>query len=99
MTPIGFRYIWLIWSSELAKEFDCRETSITVWIRHASGVPIPVHAVPLSSDERRELVELRRKLRHEQGRTGGLWCPNTHEHAHKHVDEYTPGSSQIRKAI
>ena len=52
--------------SELAKEFGCHETSISAWVRQAGGMPTPVQAAPLSSDERRELVELRRKLRQVQ---------------------------------
>ena len=52
--------------SELAKEFGCHETSITAWVRQAGGMPTPVQAVPLSVDERRELNELRRKLRQVQ---------------------------------
>ena len=51
---------------ELAKEFGCHETSISTWVRQAGGMPTPVQAAPLSSDERRELVELRRKLRQVQ---------------------------------
>ena len=52
--------------SALAKEFGCHETSITAWVRQAGGMPTPTPAVALSSDERRELVELRRKLRQVQ---------------------------------
>lgn len=52
--------------SELAKEFGCHETSITAWVRQAGGMPTPVQAAPLSVDERRELNELRRKLRQVQ---------------------------------
>ena len=52
--------------SELAKEFGCHETSISGWVRQAGGMPTPVQAVPLSVDERRELNELRRKLRQVQ---------------------------------
>ena len=51
---------------ELAKEFGCHETSITAWVRRSGGMPTPVQAVALSSDERRELIELRRKLRQVQ---------------------------------
>lgn len=52
--------------SELAKEFGCHETSISSWVRQAGGMPTPVQAAPLSGDERRELNELRRKLRQVQ---------------------------------
>ena len=52
--------------SELAKQFGCHETSISAWVRQAGGMPTPLQAVALSSDERRELVELRRKLRQVQ---------------------------------
>ena len=52
--------------SELAKEFGCHETSISGWVRQAGGMPTPLHAISLSNDERRELVELRRKLRQVQ---------------------------------
>jgi len=52
--------------TELAKEFGCHETSISNWVRQASGMPVPAQAAPLSSDERHELIELRRKLRQVQ---------------------------------
>jgi transposase len=52
--------------SELAKEFGCHETSISAWVRKAGGMPTPAQAVPLTGDERRELNELRRKLRQVQ---------------------------------
>ena len=52
--------------SELAKEFGCHETSIAAWVRQSGGMPSPAQAIPLSSDERRELGELRRKLRQVQ---------------------------------
>ena len=51
---------------ELAKEFGCHETSITHWVRRAGGMAVPAQAAPLSSDERRELIELRRKFRQVQ---------------------------------
>jgi transposase len=53
---------------ELAKEFGCHATSILNWIRQAdqtAGV-IPSQAGALSTSERQELVELRRKLRQVQ---------------------------------
>jgi transposase len=52
--------------SELSKEFGCHATSILSWVRQAasSGVTaLPVNAAPLSTQEREELVELRRKYR------------------------------------
>ena len=52
--------------AELAKEFGCHETSISNWVRQQGGMPLPVEAIALSSDERRELIELRRKLRQVQ---------------------------------
>jgi transposase len=52
--------------SELAKEFGCHETSISNWVRQAGGMPMPKEALPMSSDERRELIELRRKFRQVQ---------------------------------
>ena len=48
--------------SELAREFGCHESSISAWVRQAGGMPAPVQAAPLSSDERRELIEWCRKL-------------------------------------
>ena len=53
-------------ASELAHEFGCHKTTINAWLRQASGLPTPVQAVPLSNDERRELIELRRQLRQVQ---------------------------------
>ena len=56
--------------SELAREFDCHETSILSWVRQAQAGVVnsaPVkQAAPLSVDERAELLELRRKLRQVQ---------------------------------
>jgi transposase len=57
--------------SELAKEFNCHATSILNWVRQSGGsVPIAVlsHAqgAALSTAERQELIELRRKLRQVQ---------------------------------
>lgn len=52
--------------TELAKEFGCHETSISNWVRQAGGMPLPAEAAPLSGDERRELIELRRKFRQVQ---------------------------------
>jgi transposase len=54
--------------SELAKEFGCHTSSILSWVRQLSsgspgGVP---NTVPLSSAERQELIELRRKFRQVQ---------------------------------
>ena len=64
--------------SELAKQFGCIEPSITAWVRQAGGMPTPVQAVALSSDERRELVELRRKLRQVQQEPDILANPLCH---------------------
>ena len=53
---------------ELAKEFGCHATNITNWMRQAdeaSGIA-PLQAGALSSNERQELIELRRKLRQVQ---------------------------------
>ena len=53
---------------ELAKEFGCHVTSILSWVRmagEASGAA-PAQWVALSTSERQELVELRRKLRQVQ---------------------------------
>lgn len=57
---------------QLSKEFGCHYTSIQTWCR-AAGVPIrsnqaialaPTSSVPaLSTNERQELVELRKKLK------------------------------------
>ena len=54
--------------AELAKEFGCHAGSILNWVRQAgagtgalAGAPMP-----LNDDERKELVELRRKLRQVQ---------------------------------
>jgi len=52
--------------TELAKEFGYHETSISHWVRQAGGMPVPAKAAPLSSDEHRELIELRRKFRQVQ---------------------------------
>ncbi len=64
--------------SELAKQFGCIEPSISAWVRQAGGMPTPVQAVALSSDERRELVELRRKLRQVQQERDILANPLCH---------------------
>ena len=53
---------------ELAKEFGCHTTSIMNWVRQAdeaSGTT-PTQAGALSTSERQELIELRRKLRQVQ---------------------------------
>lgn len=54
--------------AELAKEFGCHATSILNWMRQAEAAsgPLPGALVPLSADERKELLELRRKLRQVQ---------------------------------
>lgn len=51
--------------SELFKEFACHTTSIQSWVRQSSGGSgaAPVNAAPLSTQEREEPVELRRKYR------------------------------------
>jgi transposase len=52
--------------SELSKEFGCHATTILNWVRQAAGggaATLPVNAAPLSTQEREELVELRRKYR------------------------------------
>ena len=57
--------------SELAKEFNCHTTSILNWVRQSGG-SVPVAVLPnaqgqaLSTAERQELIELRRKLRQVQ---------------------------------
>ena len=54
--------------AELAKEFGCHASSILNWMRQgapANGTS-PNASGPLSADERKELVELRRKLRQVQ---------------------------------
>ncbi len=54
--------------SELAQEFDCHTTSILSWVRQsgqANGTAAS-SGVALSTSERRELIELRRKLRQVQ---------------------------------
>jgi transposase len=51
---------------ELSKEFGCHFTSIQSWVRQSSdgsGAALPTNAAPLSTQEREELVELRRKYR------------------------------------
>jgi transposase len=46
---------------ELAIEFGCHETSITEWVRrYAGGTPSTVTA---TTNEREELIQLRRKVR------------------------------------
>jgi transposase len=57
--------------SELAKEFNCHATSILNWVRQSGGsVPLVVSSnsqgQALSTAERQELIELRRKLRQVQ---------------------------------
>jgi transposase len=53
---------------ELAKEFGCHATSIVNWMRQADEVSggAPAQAGALSTNERQELIELRRKLRQVQ---------------------------------
>ena len=53
---------------ELAREFGCHVTSILNWVRQAgaSGGVIPTQSGALSTSERQELIELRRKLRQVQ---------------------------------
>ena len=53
---------------ELAKEFGCHATSIMSWMRQAdeaTGI-VPTQTGALSTSERQELIELRRKLRQVQ---------------------------------
>lgn len=52
--------------SELSKEFGCHTTTILSWVRQGAGssnATSPVNAAPLSTQEREELVDLRRKYR------------------------------------
>ena len=53
---------------ELAKEFGCHATSIMNWMRQADEASgeAPAQASALSTNERQELIELRRKLRQVQ---------------------------------
>lgn len=53
---------------ELAKEFGCHATSILNWVRMADDASGAAPAQPgaLSTSERQELIELRRKLRQVQ---------------------------------
>ena len=48
---------------ELAKEFGCHVSSIHNWVSQANTSASPGAAAPLSSAEREELIDLRRKLR------------------------------------
>ena len=57
--------------SELAKEFNCHTTSILNWVRQSGGsvpaaVPPNAQGQALSTAERQERIELRRKLRQVQ---------------------------------
>ena len=55
--------------SELSKEFGCHTTSILSWVRQAGGsgaTALPANVAALNSQERQELIELRRKLRQVQ---------------------------------
>ena len=57
--------------SELAKEFNCHTTSILSWVRQSGGsaplaIPPNAQGQALSTAERQELIELRRKLRQVQ---------------------------------
>lgn len=55
--------------SELSKEFGCHTTSILGWVRQAGGsspARLSADAAALNAQERKELVELRRKLRQVQ---------------------------------
>jgi transposase len=57
--------------SELAKEFNCHATSILNWVRQSGGsvplvLPPNTQGQALSTAERQELIELRRKLRQVQ---------------------------------
>lgn len=50
---------------ELAKEFSCHVSSILNWMRQAdkAGGSVPAHAAALGSNERQELIGLRRRAR------------------------------------
>lgn len=50
---------------ELAREFNCHETTIRTWVRQ-SNEETGKQAMPLTANEREELNELRRKLRQVQ---------------------------------
>ena len=52
-------------ASELSREFGPHVTSILSWVRKAGVSPAPdgLAPKPLSTNERQELVELRRKVR------------------------------------
>jgi transposase len=55
--------------SELSKEFGCHTTSVLSWVRQAGGTgatSLPANAAALNTQERHELIELRRKLRQVQ---------------------------------
>ena len=57
--------------SELAKEFNCHAASILSWVRQSGGsvlatVPPNAQGQALSTAERQELIDLRRKLRQVQ---------------------------------
>ena len=52
-------------SSELASEFGCHESSITAWAKARNTEQTESNS-PLSTSERQELVELRRKLKQVQ---------------------------------
>jgi len=54
---------------DLSKEFGCHVTSILSWVRKAGGSgakALPADVSALNSQERQELIELRRKLRQVQ---------------------------------
>ena len=53
---------------ELAKEFGCHETSISAWVRQDQVCVLGGGRsdAPLTTAERQELIELRRKLRQVQ---------------------------------
>ena len=53
---------------ELADEFGCHVSSILNWVRQTDKTvdSAPTHSAVLSSNERQELIELRRKLRQVQ---------------------------------
>ena len=53
--------------AELSKEFGCHTSSILNWVRQTGASATAAdHAAPLSVQERKELVELRRKVRQVQ---------------------------------
>ena len=78
---------------ELAREFGCHVTSILNWVRQAdmtSGV-VPEGAGALSTSERQELIELRRKL-HQVQIERDILAKATAWFAHNGDKTFTPSS-------